>query len=110
MDRPVQTDRVDSLDQRADQRQACDVPVEWGCFNASKQFHGRMTDASARGGCVESDQPIIPGAPVFIRLMAPDGLDDAFRSVMLAEVKWCNDLPVMSSWHYRIGVKCFEYL
>ena len=47
---------------------------------------------------------------MFICLMAPDGLDDAFRSVMLAEVKWCNDMPVMSSWHYRFGVKCFEYL
>lgn len=111
MDQLVQADCAGSLEQRADQRQACDVPLEWACFNAPKQFHGRMTDVSARGGCVESDQPVIPGAAVLVRLMGSDGLgpDRTIHLLMLAEVKWCRPLPLTFFWQYRFGVKCFEY-
>jgi hypothetical protein len=98
-------------EQRSDQRRACNVSVEWACFNAVGRFSGRMADASARGACVESDQPVIPGTAVLVRLMSSDGsgLDRAVHSLMLAEVKWCRALPWTASWQYRFGMKCYEY-
>jgi len=113
MDQLVQADCcAASSEQRADQRQKCDVPIDWACFNASDHFHGRMTDVSAQGGCVESDQSVIPGAAVLVRLMSSDGsgTDRNIHSLMLAEVKWCRPLSPQSFWQYRFGVKCFEYL
>jgi hypothetical protein len=112
MDQLVQTGCcAGSIEQRADQRQTCDAPIEWACFNASDHFHGRMIDVSAQGGCVESDQAVIPGAAVLVRLMSSNGsgTDRTTQSLMLAEVKWCRPLPSQSSWQYQFGVKCFEY-
>jgi len=102
---------VGSMEKRSDQRDACDLPVEWACFNASARFHGRMADASGRGACVQSDQPVIPGTAVLVRLTSSDGsgLGRAIHSLMLAEVKWCRALPNTSCWQYRFGMKCYEY-
>jgi hypothetical protein len=113
IDQLVQADCcMANREQRADQRQTCDIPVEWTCFNASENFHGRMTDVTTQGGCVESDQTVIPGAAVLVRALSSDssGTDRIIHSLLLAEVKWCRPLPLESSWLYRFGVKCFEYL
>jgi hypothetical protein len=113
MEELVQVDYcAGSRDQRADQRLTCAVPIEWVFFNALERFHGRMTDVSAQGGCVESNQPVMPGDAVFVRLMSSDGsgTDRILRQLMLAEVKWCRPLLLESSRQYRFGVKCFEYL
>jgi hypothetical protein len=113
IDQLVQADCcMASREQRADQRQACDLPVEWDCFNASENFHGRMTDVSGRGCCVESGHPVTAGAAVIVRVLSSDGsgTDRTIQSLLLAEVKWCRPLPLESSWQYQFGVKCFEYL
>ena len=113
MDQLIQADFcAGSREPRAGQRQRCDVPIDWACFNTSDHFRGRMTDVSALGGCVEPIQPVMTGAAVLVRVLSSDGsgADRTIHSLMLAEVKWCRPLPLKSSRQYRFGIKCFECL
>jgi hypothetical protein len=93
-------------ERQANQWCACDLPVDWSCFNTSEHFRGRVTAIGQRGGCMESNRAVPTGSVVLVRFVDPENAG----ALMLAEVKCCHPLPPQSPMQYRFRVKCVEYL
>jgi hypothetical protein len=75
-----------------------------------------MTNHSCEGQHLESDFPLRPGASVYIRMAnsaeagSKPGCCECpwFRTMALAEVKWCTETAAAGTALYRVGLKYFE--
>ena len=91
---------------------AADVVVSY--FNKDHSYFAQTMNLGTGGMCFKSSFSIQPGAMVNIRLKkihpndSGTGSGEGLRSVTLAEVKWCSELPGAKALPYGVGVKYFE--
>ena len=90
-------------EKRNDRRYACRARVEWSYFNQSGGRPGMMLNFSREGVALETEESLVEGASVVMRLAGdaagcrPDCDDTADecpwpRSMLLGHVKWSRRL------------------
>ena len=82
-------------------------------FNQEPSFYVQTLNHGLYGMCFKSSLFLQPGAFLFIRAIKfnPNGSckysSEGLRSVTLAEVKWCSEVPGDNASQYIVGVKYF---
>ena len=82
-------------------------------FNQKPSFNIHTLNHSLDGMCFKSRFFLKPGTSLFIRVIKfnPDesstNLSEDLRSVSLAEVKWCSEVPGDKVSQFLIGGKSF---
>jgi CheY-like chemotaxis protein len=93
-------------EKRMDHRQECDCSIQWAYFNKLRFSAGRMINCGREGCYFETDQAVLPGSTVLIRIDHSSRghkrtLPDCLRSNAVAEVKWCRQ----KGQRYLVGAK-----
>ena len=103
-----------NAEKRACERHGYAADIAFSYFNKEHSYNAETINLCTGGMCFKSNLWLQPGATVCIRLtkIHPDGLVsgacEGLRSVALAEVKWCNELPGAKALPYSVGVKYFN--
>ena len=101
----------DNFEKRAYERRNCSALIAVSYFNQTGSYDAMMLNYCDGGICFQSNLSIPTGATICIRLKESqphDALKDnggGLRCMSIAEVKWCNELPIADSTAYGIGVK-----
>lgn len=101
-------------EKRACQRHCYAADIAFSYFNKEHSYDAHTLNIGTGGMCFKSSLFLQPGATVYIRLKkihpndSGNGFCEGLRSVTLAEVKWCSEVPGEEASHYGVGVKYFE--
>ena len=88
--------------------------IAFSYFNKAHSHGAQILNLGEGGMCFKSNLRLQPGATVYIHLKKthPNGTGsescEGLRSVTLAEVKWCSELPGATALPYGVGVKYFS--
>ena len=102
-----------NIDKRASERRNHTSRIAFSYFNQEPSFDTQTLNHCLDGMCFKSSFPLQPGATLYIRVKkfnlndSCTGLSEGLRSVTLAEVKWCSEVPDENTSQYGIGVKYF---
>ena len=85
-------------------------------FNADRFYAAKTTNHSKEGLQFDSDFPLKPGASIYIRvedlLLNACGSNASdfseLRSLSLAQVRWCKEIPDPHGNYYKVGLKYFN--
>jgi hypothetical protein len=99
-------------EKRVYERHSYAADIAFSYFNKEHSYSAQITNLGTGGMCFKSTFFLQPGAAVYIRLKKihpnASGSCEGLRSVTLAEVKWCSELPGDEASPYGVGVKYFE--
>jgi len=101
-------------EQRIFDRHAFSADVAFSHFNKADSYQAQTLNLSKGGMCFKSNLSLQPGAMVAIRLgkvhtnASDNGSCEGLRSVALAEVRWCREVPDDKALPYGVGVKYFK--
>ncbi|UCE54431.1 MAG: hypothetical protein JSV31_03025 [Desulfobacterales bacterium] len=101
-------------EKRAYKRSNYFAPIALSYFNKEHCFEAQTLNHGAGGMFFKSSFFLQPGATVYIRVKkfhlngSYSGNCEGLRSVTLADVKWCREIPDANVPSYGIGVKYFE--
>jgi hypothetical protein len=101
-------------DKRAYKRHGYAADISFSYFNKEHWYNAETINLCIGGMCFKSNLRLQPEASVCNRLtkIHPDGSGPGFceglRSVALAEVKWCSEMPGVTALSYGVGVKYFN--
>ena len=101
-------------EKRANERHSYAADVAFSYFNKEHSYSAQTMNLGTGGMCLKSSFSLQPGATVYIRLKkihpndSGTGSCEGLRSVTLAEVKWCSEVPGDEVFQYAAGVKYFE--
>ena len=101
------------LEKRACERWNHVALISVSYFNQEHSSDIQTLNHSLDGMCFKSSFFLQPGTSLLIRVIKfnPKGsrtdLPEGLRSVSLAEVKWCSEIPGDQASQYIIGVKYF---
>ena len=102
-----------NTEKRACERWKHTALIAFSYFNQEPSFDTQTLNYCLDGMCFKSSFFLQPGATLCIRVKKfnPNGscagLSEGLRSVTLAEVKWCSEIPGDKASRYGIGVKYF---
>ena len=102
-----------NIEKRACERWNHTALIAFSYFNQEPSFDTQTLNHCLDGMCFKSSFFLQPGTSLFIRVIKfnPDGsstdLSEGLRSVSLAEVKWCSEVPGDKASQFLIGVKYF---
>ena len=102
------------VEKRACERNDYAADIAFSYFNKIHSYNAETLNLGRGGMCFKSNLWLQPGVTVCIRLKKthPNGTDsghcEGLRSIALAEVKWCSELPDARVLPYGVGVKYFE--
>ena len=105
---------TDQKEKRKCDRYDLEARVTWSYFNTTHCFNAKLLNYSESGLCFESESKLRPGASIFIRLdrlltqHSGHKLHEGFRTVTLAESRWCREISASGSYKYLIGIKYYE--
>jgi hypothetical protein len=97
-------------DQRIEKRYGCAALIKWTYFNQSGFFNGKVSNFSQSGAYFESTRDLRPGSTIFIRVQRCLSRDSNsiheqhLRTVTLAEVKWCREIPEADGPYFGVGI------
>lgn len=95
-------------EKRTSERRKAVASIVCSYYNQDHYFQGRVINCGVKGMYFESDFPFKPGAYIYIRMQSGSlGVCEGFRTLSLAEVKWCRAGDDPEQVRYKIGV---EYL
>lgn len=105
-------------EKRNDRRYPCRASVEWSYFNQSGGRSGVMSNFSREGVALETDESLVDGASVVMRLAGdatgcrPD-CDDSVecpwpKSMLLGHVKWSRRLSGSEPPRWGAGLKIYS--
>ena len=103
----------DRKDKRAYTRQNYAVPIEISHISKGNSLSAQSLNHCEGGMCFESRFSFHPDETLNVRVKEfhPHGPCighcKGLRSVTLAEVKWCCELPEADISHYRVGIKFY---
>ena len=103
-----------NTEKRAYDRNSFSANVLFSHFNREHSYSAQIMNLGTGGMCFKSSLFLQPGATVYIRLKkihpnaSGTGFCEGLRSVALAEVKWCSELPGAKVLPYGVGVRYFE--
>jgi hypothetical protein len=101
-------------EKRMYERYNCEAKIKWSYFNKNKIFDGKIFNFSRNGLCFETPHEIKPRTTVLIRveilLSINMGLNDhdCLRTVILGDVKWCNELSADDVNYFEVGIRNCE--
>jgi hypothetical protein len=101
-------------EKRVNERRSFAAPIVFSYFNKKECFEAQTLNHCDKGLCFKSDVCLKPGATVYIKVKkfpsngSCNGHCAALRSVTLAEIKWCREIPDPMVHTYEIGVKYYE--
>jgi len=106
----------DLMEKRDCGRCQLEVPVCCGYFNSDYFYPAKMKNHSIEGLCLISDYFFKPGGCVYFRvenfLTATTETKccrcQCFRTLALAEVKWCKEIANDGESLYTAGLKYYE--
>lgn len=102
-----------NIEKRAYERRNHTSRIVFSYFNQESSFDTQTLNHGQCGMCFQSSFPLQPGATLCIRVKKfnPNAscadLSEGLRSLTLAEVKWCSEVPDDNTSGYVIGVKYF---
>ena len=102
-----------TLEKRASERCNHAATFAVSYFNQKSSFYVQTLNHGLYGMCFKSSYFLQPGAFLFIRAIkfnsnkSSKDSSDGLRSVTLAEVKWCSEVPGDQGSQYVVGVKYF---
>ena len=102
-----------NIEKRACERRNHTSRIAFSYFNQESSFDTQTLNHGLSGMCFKSSFPLQPGATLCIRVKkfnpndSGTDLSEGLRSVTLAEVKWCSEVPDDKTSQYGIGVKYF---
>lgn len=100
-------------EKRAFQRQTYEAAITFSYFNQKITYRATIFNFSEGGFSFYSKTPIKQGTTVLIKLrgMEPDSSQQAIqtsmKTVSLAEIRWCREIPETHGDQYEIGAKFF---
>ena len=103
-----------NTEKRISERRSFSAEVRYAYFNKKPFYSARALNLSSSGMCFRSSLFIKPGSTLYIRLekfnpeVLKTGIWIGLRTVTLAEVKWCREVPGDGDTPYGIGVKYIE--
>ena len=103
-----------NAEKRVCERHSFGADIAFSYFNKEHSYEAETLNLGMGGMCFKSNLYLHPGATIYIRLkkVHPNGTSTGFceglRSVALAEVKWCSELPGTKVLPYGVGLKYFE--
>ena len=109
-----ESNMMPKAEKRAYERYDYTADIAFSYFNKEQSYNAEIVNLGMGGMCFKSNMRLQPGATVYIRLINThlngtcSGSCEGLRSVTLAEVKWCSDLPGASLLPYGVGVKYFN--
>ena len=101
-------------EKRACERYCYAADIAFSYFNKEHSYNAEILNLGLGGMCFKSNLSLQLGATVYIRLKKthPNGSGighcEGLRSVVLAEVKWCSELPGATALPFSVGVKYFN--
>lgn len=101
-------------EKRASERHCFAANIAFSYFNNEISHGAQILNIGPGGMCFRSNLFLQPGAIIIVRLekIHPNGYSSGYckhlRSVTLAEVKWCHEIPGEASFPFVIGAKYFE--
>jgi hypothetical protein len=101
----------ENSEKRASERRSCNALILFSHFNQIYSYDAKILNYGDGGMCFQCSQCLKPGATVCIRLKENQtfgSLEDkgnGLRSISIAEVKWCTEMPGDESITYGVGVK-----
>jgi len=104
------------IEKRACRRNDYVASITCTHFNSDRFYSARTTNHSKEGLQFDSDFPLKPGANMYIRvedllLNASDFKGSGFcelRSLSLAQVRWCKEIPDPHGSYYKVGLKYYK--
>ena len=102
-----------NMEKRAFEHWKHNASIAVSYFNQESSFYTQTLNHSLDGMCFQSSFSLQPGATLCIRVKkfnpndSSTGLSEGLRSVTLAGVKWCSEVPDDKASQYGIGVKYF---
>ena len=102
-----------NMEKRACERWDHTALIAFSYFNKKPSFDTQTLNHCLDGMCFKSSFSLQPGATLCIRVKkfnpnnSSTGLTEGLRSITLAEVKWCSEVPDDKAPRYGIGVKYF---
>ena len=103
-----------NTEKRTYERYSLSADVTFTYFNKEPSSFGQTLNFGSGGMCFRSSLFVKPGTTLYVRLKIihpkafDTGLCEGLRSVTLAEVKWCSEVPGDEVSHYGVGLKYFE--
>jgi hypothetical protein len=100
-----------SRDKRAFKRHPFNAPIVFSAFNTTDCHDAQTSNHCQDGMSLKSALPLQLGKTICIRVKrfgpaSPhSGQCEGLRSITLAEVKWCREIPPSNGFSYEIGVK-----
>ena len=111
--------RPRELERRRFPRHSQRMPLALSVFNRAGVAAAWMVDYGLEGICVETDQRLMAGTSVQLRLAGtnpPDGtlhpetaLSPGFRTLALGEVKWCRAVGTLVQQGFRLGIRYYPH-
>jgi hypothetical protein len=106
----------DFTEKRDRDRCQLEVPVSCGYFNSDYFYPAKMKNHSFEGLGLTSDYFLKPGGCVYFRVenFPTNTMEtkschcQCFRTLALAEVKWCNEIANDEGLLYEVGLKYYE--
>jgi len=99
----------DASDKRSDDRRSLQAVVSFFPFSTQQTFHcdGRVLNAGKNGLYFESPYALKEGQYICIRIkeVLADATAADFRTLTLAQVRWCAETGRSTTYRYGVGVK-----
>jgi hypothetical protein len=100
-------------EKRAFERQTYEAAIKFSYFNQKVTYRATLYNFSEGGFSFYSKIPIKQGTTILIKLeeLAPDSTPGqkqlGLKTVSLAEIRWCREIPETRGDQYEIGAKFF---
>jgi hypothetical protein len=98
-----------TIEKRACERRACDLPIVWCYFNQNQFHKAKLLNYCEGGIYLETATAPRSGATILIKRRHPTTekysgkLYEGHREITLAEVRWCCEAREAIGCHYRVG-------
>lgn len=100
-------------DKRASERCTSGAPVRLTHYHTGRWLAGQTLNHCTEGMCVKSNLHVQPGTAILIRVehFTSNGSCiwnfEGLPTMILGEVKWCQEIPDGTPFSYAAGVKYF---
>ena len=104
---------MSNAEKRGCERHGYSADIAFSYFNKKHSYNAEILNLGLDGLCFKSNLSLQPGSTICIRLKnnhQNDSCNDyceGIRSVTLADVKWCKEIPGTKASSYGVGVKYY---
>ncbi len=103
-----------TIDNRTSERYHLTVPIVLRHFNQDADIKATLINYSQHGLCLKSQVRFMKSGIVMIRIPGdalicmPKKFEPGFRSMSIAEVRWCNELSPGDTSGFEFGLQYFN--